>query len=157
MTDDQILSALSGIQQHETRLEPMLAELKPKDWIRKGAADTYEEQFNSVTNQLHAIETDMTNLTQHPSQMSDCIKALFRAQAFHEMLGSLLGGVRRYQNPALADLIEAVAAEDRADLDRLENWVLQLAGEKEAQFNVVDREAQRCRATLSSEPAVRRK
>jgi len=110
-----------------------------------------------VTNQLHAIETDMTNLTQHPSQMSDCIKALFRAQAFHEMLGSLLGGVRRYQNPALADLIEAVAAEDRADLDRLENWVLQLAGEKEAQFNVVDREAQRCRATLSSEPAVRRK
>jgi ABC-type transporter Mla subunit MlaD len=89
--------------------------------------------------------------------MTECMKALFRAQAFHQTLDSLLGGLRRYQNPALADLIEAVAAEDRSDLDRLQRWVLELAAAKDAQFDLVDREAQRCRATLSRQPAGRSK
>ncbi len=157
MTDQQAIEVLNGISQHESRLEPMLAQLRPADWVAKGAADTYVQQLASVNRQIQLIETDMTGLAQHPNQMTDCMKALFRAQAFHQMLDSLLGGLRRYQNPALADLIEAVAAEDRADLDRLENWVLELATAKDAQFDVVDREAQRCRATLSRQPDTRRK
>jgi hypothetical protein len=68
-----------------------------------------------------------------------------------------MGGLRRYQNPALAELIESVAAEDQSQLDRLEQYVLELAGEKDRQYAVVDREAQRCRATLSREPAPRTK
>jgi hypothetical protein len=50
-----------------------------------------------------------------------------------------------------------VAAEDRSDLDRLQRWVLELAAAKDAQFDLVDREAQRCRATLSRQPAGRSK
>lgn len=153
LTDDEAIAAMKAILQHESRLDPMLQQLKPADWVSKGAADTYIQQFASANQQLHAIETDMTDLAQHPSQMSDCMRALFRAQGFHGMLESLLGGARRYQNPALADLIQAVAAEDHADLDRLQSWVLQLADEKEQQFTVVDHEAQRCRATLSAQPA----
>ncbi len=80
--------------------------------------------------------------------------ALFRLQAANLALGSLMGGVRKYQNPALADLIESVAAEAGNDIDRFQQHLLELAGEKEQQFTVVDREAQRCRAALSRQPAV---
>jgi hypothetical protein len=157
MTDQQAIAALNGIQQHESRLEPMLAEVRPREWVAKGAPDTYVSQFESLSQQLRLIEADMANLAQHPGQMTDCMRALFRAQAFHQTLDSLLGGLRRYQNPALAELIESVAAEDRSDLDRLQNWVLDLAAAKDAQFEVVDREAQRCRANLSRQPVNPRK
>ena len=80
------------------------------------------------------------------------MKALFRVQATHGVLDSLLGGVRKYQNPALADLIESVAAEANSDIDRFEQHVLDMTEEKEQQFTVVDREAQRCRATCHASP-----
>ena len=68
-------------------------------------------------------------------------------------LGSLMGGVRKYQNPALADLIESVAAEATGDIDHFEQHIIEMADAKEQQFALVDREAQRCRATLSRQPA----
>ena len=64
-----------------------------------------------------------------------------------------MGGLRRYQNAPLADLIESVASEDRGDLEKLQNYILDLANQKEQEFLVVDHEAQRCRATISREPA----
>jgi hypothetical protein len=81
------------------------------------------------------------------------MNALFRLQATHLALSSLMGGVRRYQNPALADLIESVAAEAGGDIDRFQKHLLEMSTEKEQQFTLVDREAQRCRANLSRQPA----
>jgi hypothetical protein len=131
----------------------MVQQLRVNDWVGKGAPDTYVKQWNSVLEQLQLIQADMSTLAQNPEQMTECMKALFRVQASHQALESLMGGLRRYQNPALADLIESVAAEDQADLDRLEQYVLELANEKDQQYAVVDHEAQRCRATLSKQPA----
>jgi hypothetical protein len=153
LTDDQVASIFHGISQHAARMEPMLQQLKPDDWVAKGAPDTYVAQWKSTVDQIRAIQTDMSALATHPDRMTDCMKALFRVQAFHQALGSLMGGLRRYQNPAMADLIEAVAAEDRGDLDRFQGYILDLAGEKEQEFTVVDREVQRCRATLLRQPA----
>lgn len=151
--DPQVVAIFTGISQHAARIEPMLQQLHPNDWVAKGAPDTYVAQWNTTLQQLHAIQSDMSALTEHPDQMTECMKALFRVQASHQALNSLMDGLRRYQNPALAELIESVAAEDQSNLDRLEQYVLQLASEKDEQYAVVDREAQRCRATLSRQPA----
>ncbi len=151
--DPQIVAIFNGISTHAARIEPMLRQLRPNDWVAKGAPDTYVTQWNSALEQIHAIQDDMSALAQHPEQMTECMKALFRVQSSHRALISLMGGLRRYQNPALAELIESVAAEDQADLDHLEQYVLQLANEKDQQYAVVDNEAQRCRATLSRQPA----
>ena len=151
--DPQVVAIFSAISQQAARIEPMLQQIKPNEWVAKGAPDTYIAQWNSAMEQLKAIETDMSALEQHPEQMTDCMKALFRVQASHQVLNSLMGGLRKYQNPALAELIESVSAEDQANIDRLEQYVLQLATEKDQQYAVVDSEAQRCRATLSRQPA----
>jgi hypothetical protein len=151
--DPQILATFDGISNHAARIEPMLQQLKPNDWVAKGAPDTYVTQFNSAIEQIHAIQSDMASLAQRPEQMTECMKALFRVQSSHRTLASLMEGLRRWQNPALAELIESVAAEDQTDLDHLEQYVLELANEKDQQYAVVNSEAQRCRATLSRQPA----
>lgn len=153
MSDEEVAAIFNRISQRAARIEPMLEQLHPNDWIAKGAADTYLAQWNSTRQQFTAIQSDMADLSQHPDRLADSMKALFRVQATHLALSSLLGGVRKYQNPALADLIESVAAEAAGDVDRFENHLLEMAGEKERQFALVDREAQRCRAALSRQPA----
>lgn len=151
--DEDIAMTFNDISQRASRIEPMLEQLHPSDWIAKGAPETYLAQWNSILQQFRAIQGDMAALAQHPGQLSDSVKALFRLQSTHVVLDSLMGGTRKYQNPALADLIESVASENNADVDRLERYVLQLADAKDQQFVVVDREAQRCRSTLSRQPA----
>lgn len=153
MTDEDAAAVFIRIAQRAARLEPMLDQLHPNDWIAKGAPDTYLAQWNSVRLQFGAVQTDLADLSQHTDRLGDSMKALFRVQAANLALNSLMGGVRKYQNPALADLIESVAAEAANDIDRFEQHLLEMADAKEQQFTVVDHEAQRCRATLSREPA----
>jgi hypothetical protein len=151
--DQQIITVFNRISQQTARLVPMLEQVHAHDWIAKGASETYSAQLASAQTQIQAIQADMSALSQHPDRMQDCMKALFRVQAFHGALDSLMGGLRRYQNSPLADLIQSVAAEDQTDLQKLQNYILDLANQKEQEFLVVDHEAQRCRATISREPA----
>jgi ABC-type transport system involved in cytochrome bd biosynthesis fused ATPase/permease subunit len=151
----QMVGMFNRLSQHALRLQPMLEQVRAADWVAKGAAETYVAQLGSARQQIQAIETDLADLTQRPDQMQDCLKALFRIQGFHRSLDSLMAGLRKYQNPALAELIESVAAEDQGDLEQLQNYILDLANRKDQEYQVVDREAQRCRATISREPARR--
>ncbi len=153
MTDDEVAAIFNRLSQRAARIAPMLEQLHPNDWIAKGAPDTYLAQWNSTREQFRAIQSDMSALAQHPEQLTESMKALFRVQSTNQALDSLMGGARKYQNPALADLIESVAAEANGDIDRFEKHLVELADETERQFTVVDREAQRCRANLSRQPA----
>jgi hypothetical protein len=95
----------------------------------------------------------MLEMQNHPDSLEDGLKALFRIQVFQRTLNSVLAGLRRYQNPALADLIVEMAAETAPDLQALEAHLLEVAGQREREYVIVEREAQRCRGVLSREPA----
>ena len=133
----------------------MLEQVHVTEWVAKGAPEAYASQWKSLGEQNQAIETDMTAIAGHPEAMQDVMRALFRVHRFDSDLNALLGAVRRYQNPALADLIESVAVSDQAGVDKLQQYVLDLADANEKQLSVEDEEAQRCRATLASQPPVR--
>jgi hypothetical protein len=151
--DQDIAAVYNQLAQRAARIEPMLQQLHPKDWIADGAPDTYVVQWTTVVEQFRAIQSDMAALVQQPDNMTEAMKALFRAQSNNQLLGSLMGGVRKYQNPAIADLIESVAAEAGADIENIQRHLLRLAEEKDQQYKLVDNEAQRCRAILSKQPA----
>jgi septal ring factor EnvC (AmiA/AmiB activator) len=153
MADEDVVAIFNRISQRAAKLEPMLDQLHPNDWVAKGAPDTYVAQWNSLKQQYAAIQSELSDLSQHLDRMTESMKALFRIQAANQALESLLGGVRRYQNPALAELIESVAAESARDIDGFEQHLTEMSDAKEQQYALVDREAQRCRATLSREPA----
>jgi hypothetical protein len=57
-------------------------------------------------------------------------------------------GIRQYQDPQLAQQLAAVNAENGANRERFRGYIVSLAAEREHQFEVMDREAQRCRSTL---------
>ncbi len=152
-----IVSLLSSIAKHSARLTPLLEQVHAKEWEAKGAPATYAAQLNSAKEQIGAIDSDMDSLTQHSERMQECMRALFRVQSFHRSLDSLMGGLRKYQNPALADLIQSVAVEDQEDLVKFQDYILELANQKEQEYLVVDHEAQRCRASISREPVSPRK
>jgi hypothetical protein len=151
--DQQTIALLQRISRHPAKLLPLLEQVHANEWIAKGAPETYVTQVSAVREQIRAIGDEMSALAQHPERMQDCMRALFRVQAFHGSLDSLMGGLRKYQNPALADLIQSVAVEDQEDLGRLQEYILELANQKEQEYLVVDHEAQRCRSTISKEPA----
>ena len=156
----QVADIAGEISQRSEHLKPMLEQVHTADWVSKGAPEAYIGQWRSLVEQNQAIAAEMTGIAQRPEAMQEAslqqiMRALFRVHRFDSDLNGLLNSVRRYQNPALADLIESVAAGDQRSVEKLQQYVLDLADEKEKQLAVEDEEAQRCRSTLASQPPVR--
>ena len=152
-----ITKTLRAVSAGVTRIMPILEQIRPQEWVAQGASDTYATQWKESIVQANAISTSAQALLPHPEKLPDTLQLLFRMQAFHAELASVGEGLRKYQNPALADLMFSVAAEDGPAREQLQQYAVDMANEKEQQFQIADREAQRCRGTLSREsPAGRR-
>ena len=68
------------------------------------------------------------------------------------MLRSLEQGAARYQGGDASQKLASLFAEGGANRERLRTYIVNLAAEREHQFQVMDLEAQRCRATLMAAP-----
>ena len=88
-----------------------------------------------------------------PEKLSAALDTYFRLQGLERELTSLADGVRKYQNPAVGDLLLAVMGENTANREGLRQYIGDLAVQREQEFAVADREAQRCRATINRQPA----
>jgi len=145
----QVLEDLSG---QAKRLIPILEQIDPNVWITaKGAPDTYVRQWRSSQDQLKALIQDAGNLAKDPERLPVALQTFFRVQALQVMLQSLVDGIRRYQNPALAELLAGVAAEGSTDRERFQQYIMSLATERDQMFGIMDHEAQRCRSILSNQ------
>lgn len=146
----QMLDSLSA---QAKRLKPILDQLTPQEWIAKGAPDTYVAQWKGAENELGYLVDSAKALAQSPERLTLALDTYFRMQSLEQRLGSLVEGVRNYQNPAVGDLMFGVLAENSANRDKLRQYITDLAATKEQEFKIVDQEAQRCRTNLSRQPA----
>lgn len=73
-------------------------------------------------------------------------------QAMESMLDSLEEGIRKYQNPALAELLRGAMTENAVHVEKFRQYIVQLAAVKEHEWTVMNEEAQRCRGQLSLQP-----
>ena len=147
-----IAPVLQEMGDHAARLLPVLDRIDVKSWIAKGASDTYAAQLQSSKDQARALADDSRALSRNPEKLSASLVVLFRIEGLDTMLASLEDGARKYQTPQLAQQLAAVSAENGANRERFRRYIVNLAAEREQQFAVMDREAQRCRANL--QPAV---
>src|SRR5256885_2085020 len=85
-SEDQLKTLFQQIGGRAARLQPMIDGIHADQWVVKGAPEAYVAQNKSAREQLGAVQTDMAALAQHPDQMADTMKALFRVQAFHRLL-----------------------------------------------------------------------
>ncbi len=154
--------AAADIAQASGQFKPLFEQVHAQEWVAKGAPEAYLSQWTSLAEQNLAILAEMNDIAQHPdalqdsprerASLSNVLHALFRFHRFEGDLAELMRPVRRYQDPALANQIESVAAGNQRRVEKLEEFALDLASEKERQLTVVDNEAQRCRAILAKMP-----
>jgi hypothetical protein len=150
---------LDSVVNNAKKLEPLVNEINPAGWKEKGAPDAYQQQWNSVRTAIRGLQSSSTQLSKEPTRLSFALDTLFRLDGLHIYIGSLASGVRRYQNPALADLMLGVADENAANRESLKQYALDLASSKEGEFKVMESEAQRCLSIIVKQapPAARPK
>ncbi len=140
---------LSAIGDHAARLLPVLATVDMKAWVAKGASATYADQLQSSKDQAKALADGAHALARNPEKLSGSLELFFRIEGLDTMLASLEDGLRKYQGPQAAQELASVAAEGGANRERLRRYIINLAAQREQQFEVMDREAQRCRGILA--------
>lgn len=146
----QTLDALSA---QAKRLKPILDQLTPQEWVAKGAPQTYVNQWKGAQDELGYMVSSAQALSKQPEKLTIALDTYFRMQSLEMRLNSLVDGVRNYQNPAVGDLLIGVLAENSSNRDKLRQYITDLANTKEKEFEIVDKEAQRCRGSINRQPA----
>jgi len=144
-----IAPVLQEMGNHAARLLPILAQVDVKQWMEKGASATYAEQLRSSQDQAKALADGARALARNPEKLSASLELFFRIDGLENMLASLVDGLRKYQSQQAAQQLASVDAEGGANRERLRRYIVNLAAQREQQFEAMDREAQRCRGILA--------
>jgi hypothetical protein len=143
---------LGEMSAHAIRLLPVLNKVDAKSWVAKGASETYAVQLQSAKDQARALADDAKALARNPEKLGASLQLYFRIQGLEEMIASLVPGVRKYQDPALADELASRSAENGANRNRFQTYIVTLATNREQECAVMDKEAQRCRSIVATQP-----
>lgn len=143
-----ISQTVTALAAQAERLKPVLEQLTPEQWQSKGAPATYVTQWRAAQDEVGYVLRAADALGKQPDKLSLAFETYFRLQAVEAQINSLVEGVRRYQNPAVGDLMISVMAANSTNRDQLRQYITDLAETKEQEFQIVDKEAQRCRGTL---------
>lgn len=151
-----IRQSLAVLIADSKRLQPMLGEVNPREWTAKGAPEAYVAQWQALRDEIGYLERTATELAKRPERLTLALETYLRLQAIESMMRSFTEGVRRYHNPAVADLLLGVMDENAASASKLREYLVELAANLETELQILDKEAQRCRADLINRPSPRR-
>lgn len=152
IADWDVAAVLQEIGAHADRLTVFLNKIDAKAWVEKGASETYDEQLQSCRQQALVLAAGARALAANPEKLSASLELYFRIHSLETMLASVEEGIRRYQSPANAQALTILQAENDANRDRFERYIVNLATERELDLQVMDREAQRCRGLVTQAP-----
>jgi hypothetical protein len=141
--------AIAAFSDQAKRLKPILDQLTPQEWVSKGAPQTYVSQWQEAEQELSYVGTSAQSLERDPERLTLALDTYFRWERLASDLASLVEGVRHYQNPAVGDLVVSVLGENSSNRELLKQHITDLAAQKEQEFAVVDKEAQRCRGQVT--------
>jgi ABC-type transporter Mla subunit MlaD len=150
----QLLDSLTAQTEH---LRSFLDQVSTDGMVANGAPQTYLQQWKTAHSELQYLLQSMRALNKQPERLPLALDAYFRMGEMESTLASVFEGIRKYQNPALAELLQGVVNENSTNRDRLRQYVQELAVQKEEEFQVADKEAQRCRGMIMSDQGTRGK
>jgi len=152
-----IRPVLKEIAAHAQRLIPVLEKIDAKAMLQNGAPDTYAAQIESSKAQAKALADAALVLSNSPEKLSADLEAFFRLLSLERTVPSIEQGLRKYWNPALADLLSNEMARNGANRERFQQYIVDLAAEREQEYAIMDHEAQRCRGMLAKQPKSEKK
>jgi hypothetical protein len=125
------------------KLQPVLRQIHPNEW--KGAPANSQALWESSVHANQALQTEVAAVAKTPDNLAESLRLLEQVRDFNESVLQL----------SSADLIDGMLTEGKPARDAYVQRVLDLAQQREEQFQVADHEAQRCRELLSKQPIKR--
>lgn len=130
------------------RLRPLIERLDPATWVSKGAPQAYQKQWKDCLDGIGYVQNASERLASRPDKLSLVVETLVRLEALLEHATSLTQAVRRYQNPAVAEVLESEISAAGASREWLRQHALDLSSQREKELAVAEQEAQRCRGQV---------
>lgn len=144
MTEDIVKNVASG--------QKLLLELRPEEWIQDGAPAAYVEQLATLQSNLENTVRAAEALGRNPERLSYAVDTFLWLDRSDSLLSSMIGGVRKYYNSVIADLLDAARGRNNANIANLKTYMRQLSVEIETSMAIAHSEAQRCRAAITNQP-----
>jgi hypothetical protein len=148
----EVRDAAAALVKHIQVVDGLLSQLKPEDWAARGASSLYVDQWKQTKQANTYLGQQAQALADRPDKLSLALDVFLRLDYIHSLLESLTEGVRAHQNAALADLLAAAVSQNSTTREKLKEYARELAVEREKEWEIANREAQRCRATLAKRP-----
>lgn len=145
-------AVLQNLAEQAQKLKPLLEKVQPKEWLSRGASETYVTQWQKATNEIGYLVLSSRLLAEQPEKLTAAIDTLYRLDNLDILLHSLAGGIRKYQSSSLADQLQGGATANANNRERLRQYLLELATQKEQEYEAADKEVQRCRTELLRQP-----
>jgi len=145
---------LTDLAKNTSELGPLLQQLNPQQWVNtKGAPTTFILQWQSAQQQLNNVSVAAKQLAQKSEDLPMSLDLYFRLEALEVTTRALNEGVQRYADRSTANRMNVLIARNFDNRQRFRDYLRDLASNLEQNFKIADGEAQRCRGTISKEPA----
>jgi len=116
-----------------------------------GAPETYIKQLRSAQSSMQQLVTATATLAGDPERLSAALEAYFQMERVELLLDSLRDGIRKYESPDLADMLNQTFSRNAVHRGRLRQHIRDVADLREQEFQIANEEAQRCRGTLTKQ------
>lgn len=152
MPEWDIRNAITGLRGQLASLGPYMEQVDPATWSDQNAPEAYATQWQALRNEIGYLDRALGELSQNPNSLAKSVESFLRMLSVEEMMDSFLAGVRRYHNPAIADLLTGIMNEGSDERAGMRRYLLELSTQAENECAVARQEAQRCRTELLSRP-----
>ena len=123
-------------------------ELPGRPEIVEGGPEAYQKQQKACADGLNYVQNAIVRWSAQPDKLSLMLETLIRIESMDQQAISLSQGVRKYHNPAVADILDSMLNSLSGDLEWLRSQSLDMAQQREKELDVAQKEAQRCRSQI---------
>ena len=148
----EVLEMAEVLVQHSKQLEDLLLRVRPKEWIQDGAPQAFVTQHEELIQDIANLSLSAQDVQRNPEKLSSVVDTYLWLDRLDSMITSIAQGARKYQNPAVADLLIAAKDRNSGQSEGLKTYLRQLVIASEMQMEIAHSEAQRCRGELAARP-----
>ena len=151
----EAIDMAKGVDLHANEMKVLIEQVRPKEWIQDGAPQAYVTQHEELLRDMDSLSLSAQDMIRNPEGLISVVDTFLWIDRLGSMISSLEQGVRKYQNAAVAELLVAAKDRNTSESEKLKGYLRQLAVAHEAELEIADSEAQRCRAELARQPPKR--
>lgn len=146
--DWEMRPRIEKLSQNVGHLKPVFDQIHPGSWTVEDGPAAYQKQQKACVDGLAYVQNALVRWSAQPDKLSLMLETLIRIESMDQQAISLSQGVRKYQNPAVADILDSMLNSLSGDLEWLRSQSLEMAQQREKELEVAQKEAQRCRTQI---------